>query len=235
MKKIVIALTALLAAGVCMATALCFSVLFAPKSVFSSSDSALRIVLDAGHGGIDCGVRGKTTGIKESDINLAITLALGEMLESSGFEVTHTRKTQAGLYGTTARGFKKRDMERRKAIVDEAKPSLLISVHQNFYPTSGSRGAQVFYEKNAEKSARFALALQTALNGLYAKEGVKNRKSATGDYFMLRISDCPSVIVECGFLSNPSDEKLLASSSWQKATAEAIVEGIKAYLYDYSS
>lgn len=222
-------------AGVLTATALCVSVLLSPQTVFSTSDSSLRIVLDAGHGGIDCGVRGKTTGVKESDINLAITLALGETLENDGFEVTHTRKTQAGLYGTTARGFKKRDMQRRKEIVEEAKPSLLLSIHQNFYPTSASRGAQVFYGQSSGKSEKFAHALQTALNGLYEQQGAKKRNTMTGDYFMLRISNCPSVIVECGFLSNASDEKLLASASWQKSIAETIANGIKAYLYDYSS
>ena len=89
------------------AVGLCVSVLNAPRAVAAMND-ALRIVLDAGHGGVDGGVVGRDTGVKESDLNLAITYKLKTALEDMGFEVFLTRKTEAGLYGTTAKGFKKR-------------------------------------------------------------------------------------------------------------------------------
>jgi len=189
----------------------------------------MRIVVDAGHGGIDGGVSGKNTGVKESDLNLSISLLVKEELEERGFEVFLTRKTEGGLYGTTAKGFKKRDMQRRKEIIEETKPCMLLSIHQNFYPSSSTRGAQVFYSAKSEGSKRFAEGLQNTLNELYLTQGVKGRKCKTGEYFMLECYPCPSVIVECGFLSNPKDEDLLSSKGWQSALAQTLAGGVLAY------
>ena len=113
----------------------------------SAFSEGMRIVVDAGHGGIDGGVSGKNTGVKESDLNLSISMALKEELEDMGFEVTLTRKTEAGLYDTTAKGFKKRDMQRRKEIIEEVKPALVISIHQLPYP-SGAGRAGILLEKD---------------------------------------------------------------------------------------
>ncbi len=188
------------------------------------------IVIDAGHGGVDGGVTGKKTGAKESDLNLAIALKTAEKLKDAGFEIVLTRKTQEGLYGVATRGFKKRDMQKRKEIASDANPSLLVSIHQNLYPTRSPRGAQVFYRKNDESSKLFANCLQSKLNGLYAEQNVKNRKETGAEYFMLDCVSCPSVIVECGFLSNAEDERLLISETWQQRIAENITAGILAYL-----
>ena len=190
----------------------------------------MRIVIDAGHGGMDGGVTGKKTGVKESDLNLAIALKTAEKLKDVGFEVVLTRKTEEGLYDVATRGFKKRDMQKRKEIAIEANPSLLVSVHQNLYPTRSPRGAQVFYRKNDENSRVLANRLQAKLNGLYAEQNVKNRKETGAEYFILDCVSCPSVIVECGFLSNVEDERLLISESWQRRIAENITAGILAYL-----
>ena len=205
------------------------------EQAVSAFSNEMRIVVDAGHGGIDGGVSGRTTGAKESDINLAVSLALQEELEDMGFAVTLTRKTEAGLYGTTAKGFKKRDMQRRKEIIEEAKPSLILSVHQNFYPTKVARGGQVFYSSKVEGSKRLAQSVQDSLNKLYAEKGVKERKISTGEYFMLECYPCPSVIVECGFLSNPLDEALLQSAAWRKRMAEELARGVLAYFADASA
>ncbi len=190
----------------------------------------MRIVIDAGHGGMDGGVTGKKTGVKESDLNLAIALKTAEKLKDTGFEVVLTRKTQEGLYGVATRGFKKRDMQKRKEIASQANPSLLVSIHQNLYPTRSPRGAQVFYRKNDENSRLFAVCLQSQLNGLYAEQNVKHRQETGAEYFMLDCVSCPSVIVECGFLSNTEDERLLISETWQQRIAENITAGILAYL-----
>ena len=215
------------------AIGLCVRALLAPQTVFSASQTEMRIVLDAGHGGVDGGVVGKTTGVKESDLNLAVTFRLKEAFEDMGFAVTLTRKTDAGLYGTTAKGFKKRDMQKRKEIVENADPALVLSVHQNFYPSSTSRGAQVFYSKKREESKRLALALQSSLNALYKTEGVKGRNASSGEYFMLECTSAPSVILECGFLSSPADEALLQSVAWQRKLAESVVAGVMAFLGDF--
>lgn len=214
------------------ALGLCVRVLSAPKTVFSLADEGMKIVVDAGHGGIDGGVTGIRTGVKESDVNLSVSLVLKEVLEDMGFEVVLTRKTEGGLYGAPTKGFKRRDMEKRKEIIEETDPALVISVHQNRYPAQSVRGGQVFYRKDDPPCEKFALALQERLNGLYEGEGVKTRKATAAEYYMLACTDAPSVIVECGFLSNAADEKLLTDASWQRKLADAIAAGVMAYLSD---
>lgn len=216
------------------AVGLCVSVLNAPRAVAAMND-ALRIVLDAGHGGVDGGVVGRDTGVKESDLNLAITYKLKTALEDMGFEVFLTRKTEAGLYGTTAKGFKKRDMQKRKEIIEQADPALVISIHQNFYPTRNTRGGQVFYSKESAGGQKLALAMQKNLNLLYKEEGVRSRNVASGQFFMLECADCPSVLVECGFLSNRADETLLTDEGWQKRLAESLSLGVMEYFSDVSA
>ncbi len=211
------------------AIALCVRALQLPQTVASLADTGMKIVLDAGHGGIDGGVTGKQTGIKESDLNLAITMRLKDVLTDMGFNVVLTRKTEAGLYDSIAKGFKKRDMQKRKEIIEEASPDLVLSIHQNYYPTQNSRGAQVFYLKDSN-GEKLALCIQNTLNTLYAETDAKGRKASVGDYFMLKCYDCPSVIIECGFLSNRKDEELLCSEHWQKKLVERIAVGILEYL-----
>ena len=227
MKKTFFAI--ILAVIVCFTTAvgLCVQAL-ATVQVAAFSDG-MRIVVDAGHGGMDGGVVGRRTKQKESDVNLWVAMALKEELTDMGFEVVLTRKTEAGLYDTTAKGFKKRDMQRRKEIIQEAKPSLILSIHQNFYPLKSARGGQVFYAATSEGSKRLALGVQERLNALYAGEGVKARKITAGEYFMLECYPCPSVIVECGFLSNERDDALLNTAAWRKQLAQAIAGGALDY------
>lgn len=228
MKKTYVAMVMAVIVAFSAAIGLCVRVLAAPRFV-SAFDCALCVVLDAGHGGIDGGVVGRNTGIKESDLNLSITYKLKDCLESMGFRVELTRKTDAGLYGTTAKGFKKRDMQKRKEIIEEADPALVISIHQNFYPTRNTRGGQVFYGKEQTGSRRLALTLQENINRLYAGEGARGRNAASGQFFILQCTDCPSVIVECGFLSNTEDERLLSSKAWQADLAKTIADGVMDY------
>ncbi|MBQ9730301.1 MAG: N-acetylmuramoyl-L-alanine amidase [Clostridia bacterium] len=196
----------------------------------SGVQSAMRVVIDAGHGGIDGGVTGKQTKTKESDLNLKIALLLGQRLEENGFDVVYTRKTASGLYDTTAKGFKKRDMLKRKEIIENANPSLVISLHQNYIGAAYCRGATVFYRKESEGGKRFAEEMQSRLNGLYQKSGVKPRKSVAGEFFLLDCADCPSILVECGFLSNVKDESLLLSPIFQSELVGVMSASITAYL-----
>ena len=216
------------------AVGLCVRVLTAPQAV-AAIDQAITIVLDAGHGGIDGGVSGKETKVKESDVNLAITYKVKTELEALGFAVVLTRKTEAGLYGAATKGFKKRDMQKRREIIEETDPAMVISLHQNFYPTRNTRGAQVFYNRENVSGQRLAVLLQRGLNVLYAKEGARGRSAASGDFYMLNCSDCPSVLVECGFLSNAADERLLTSEVWQKDLAVTLAEGVMEYFSDLSA
>ncbi len=232
MKKTFFAAALAVAVGFVAAVALCVQTLYSPQPVFSQAAAGMTVVVDAGHGGIDGGVTGRKTGKKESDLNLAIAFCLKDALEDKGFSVVLTRKTEAGLYDTTAKGFKKRDMQRRKEIVEAAQPAFVISLHQNFYPSRNARGAQVFYKKGALDGERFARLAQEKLNALYAEQGVKDRKATAGELFMLDCYDAPSLLIECGFLSNAADEALLVSVQWQRKIAESVAGSVLAYLSD---
>ena len=230
MKKRIICCITVIAIGFVSAVGLCLKTLFAPKAVFSETVNQMKIVVDAGHGGIDGGVVGRATKVKESDLNLQIAYRLKEVLEEKGFEVVLTRKTQGGLYGAPTKGFKRRDMQERKAVIERENPSYVISLHQNFYPSKSSRGAQVFYNSEYDTHKAFAEYLQAELNGVYEKQGVKHRKVSKGDFYMLQCTQAPSALVECGFLSNALDEELLVSGAWQEKIAVAIASGVLRFL-----
>ena len=223
MKKSWILTVIAMATGFCFAVMSCIAALRSPRAVAQSAN--MRIVVDAGHGGVDGGVVGVVSRRKESEVNLGIAFLLKDRLTDLGFSVTMTRATAAGLYDTTAPGFKLRDMKKRREICEAASPLLVISVHQNFFPSSSSRGGQVFYGTDNDSAKPFAESIQKELNALYKKEGVKARVCKTGDYYMLKLG-VPSVIVECGFLSNPKDDALLNTPSFCVKVSEAIVSGV---------
>ena len=228
----------LIVISVLLVTALTFVFCFSALSK-TSADGAysykIKIVLDAGHGGIDGGVCGVNTGVKESDLNLAVVKKLERLLISADFNVVLTRNSSAGLYGIATSNLKRRDMQKRREIIEEADPAMVISLHQNFYPTRNTRGAQVFYSKGNAGGQRLALLMQKELNVLYAKEGARARNAASGQFYMLECSDCPSVLVECGFLSNREDERLLTSEGWQKTLGQTIAASAMSYFSDFTA
>ena len=122
------------------------------------------VVIDAGHGGIDGGVSGKTSNVKESDLNLDIAKKLKAEFEKVGIKIVMTRSTFGGLYGTTAKGFKKRDMQRRISIINGANADLMISLHLNYFSSPKSRGATTFYKEGDNQGKVLAQYIQKFLN-----------------------------------------------------------------------
>ena len=120
-----------------------------------------------------------------------------------------------------------RDMKKRKEIIEQYKADMVISVHQNFCPLPSRRGGQVFYDKSSECGKALAELIQSAFNDM--EECVKKNTPLVGDYYMLKCTENPSVIVECGFLSNAEDEALLTSTEYQKKLAYAIFKGAVSY------
>ncbi len=221
--------------SVLLVTALTFILCFEALSrvpIGEASSSNIKIVLDAGHGGIDGGVSGVKTKVKESEINLAVVKKLQKYLEDAGMSVVLTRNSAAGLYGIANKNLKKRDMQKRKEIIKKAEPHLVVSVHMNKYSTSSRRGAQVFYRKDSEQGKRLAISIQESFNNM--KESVRKLSPLAGDYYILNCTDFPSVIAECGFLSNPEEEALLLTEEYQDSVAYAIFKGIVGYLSESS-
>lgn len=201
---------------------------FGASQAAKTNPQALTVVIDAGHGGIDNGVRGIKTNVDEADVNLTIARLLKGDFAAAGFNCVMTRTTEAGLYGTTEKGFKARDMQKRKQIIQDAEPDVVISIHQNYCPLPSKRGGTVFFEKSSEKSGALAKKIQAELNQI--NEGVKPNEALHGDYYMLKCTQAPSVIIECGFLSNEVDDELLNDSAYRERIAYAVFKGTISYL-----
>jgi N-acetylmuramoyl-L-alanine amidase len=220
-KKTLFAIIAIILLGVVV---LSVSLTYASKQTAKPLDAKV-IVLDAGHGGIDNGVVGKN-GTKESEFNLKMTFLLRDLLDDAGFKVVLTRENNDGLYGNTVKHRKRADMAARKKIIQKNNPDIIISIHANKYPSSDRRGAQVFFDEYNQSGMSLAKNVQANVNVLN-KEFVKRDFAAlSGDYFLLKCSRAPSIIMECGFLSNEEDEKLLADDKYCQRLAFCIYGGV---------
>lgn len=177
---------------------------FQPKPTYT-------IVIDAGHGGIDGGAIGKTTGITESELNLVYAKMLKQICEEYGMKVVMTRSDMAGLYNETAKSKKKSEMEKRKEIIKKANPDFVVSIHMNSFGSESVRGAHVFYAEGSTAGEALAQSIADVLskNISYAHKNAK-----IGDYYVLNCTSNPSVLVECGFLSNAEEEVLLQDEKY---------------------
>ena len=142
--------------------------------------------------------------------------------------VVLTRSTEAGLYGVATSNLKRKDMEKRRDIINKANPNLVVSIHMNKYSLSSRRGAQVFYKAGNENAKLLASSIQSCFNAM--EEAVRECSILTGDYYILNCTKYPSIIAECGFLSNPQDEELLITEKYQDSIAYNIFKGIVEYL-----
>lgn len=201
------------------------------RIVKTSSTISLNklIIIDAGHGGIDGGTVG-ISGVVESHINLKIALKLRELLEESGAIVFMTRDQDKGLYSDsgTVRQKKNEDLRNRKKIMDESNADLFVSIHLNSFSQQQYFGAQTFYPSNSEDSKKAAEYVQEELIKVI-NNGNQRVAKEKSDVYLLQGCSVPTILVECGFLSNPQEEKLLQKSSYQNKIALSIYLGIMRY------
>lgn len=186
------------------------------------------VVIDAGHGGDDPGKVGINKAL-EKDLNLKIAQRLRTLLEAQDIEVVMTRETKEGLYDANASNKKVQDMKRRIAIIDEARPVITVSIHQNSYQEEYVHGAQVFYYKDSTAGKALAETLQDCLIKMVDPENTRVAK-ANDSYYLLKKTDTPIVIVECGFLSNYVEAEKLCTEEYQEKIAWAVHMGILKYL-----
>ena len=190
------------------------------------------IILDAGHGGIDSGCV-SVNGAEEKDINLSIMLRLRDMLEASGFEVIVTRDADKSIHDSGVQGLgqqKLSDMQNRLKIINSCDNALFISVHQNQFTDSRYSGAQMFYPADSAESEQLAGILQKQFVSLLQPDNNRETKPVTDEIFLLDNANCPSVMAECGFLSNPDEAALLESEEYQAKVAFTIFTGICEYV-----
>lgn len=185
------------------------------------------VVLDAGHGGDDPGKVG-VNGAKEKEINLAVVQKIQKILEEEGISVILTRTKDARLDKNGQEYSKTEDMKTRVQVMNEAKPKLVVSVHQNSYPSEDVKGGQVFYFTHSAESQKYAEIMQEAIRTVDPSNHRQMKENET--YYLLKKTEVPALIVECGFLSNWEEAEKLIQDSYQEEMAKAIAEGIKSCL-----
>lgn len=193
-----------------------------------ASPKEICIVVDAGHGGSDPGKVG-TNGAREKDINLELAKKLKKLLEKENMTVILTRDSDTGLEPAGSTNKKAADMQKRCQIITDADPLFTVSIHQNSYPAPEVRGAQVFYYEQSAQGKELAEAIQNSLISEADPANTRTAKSNTS-YYLLKKTPTPTVIVECGFLSNPTEADLLLDPAYQDKLAKAICNGILSYL-----
>lgn len=181
------------------------------------------VVIDAGHGGSDPGKIGVNKSL-EKDINLQIAVLVREKLEKEHIKVTMTRENEDGLSSADATNHKADDMKKRVEIINESDASMVVSIHQNSYPSEEVKGAQVFYYTHSEEGKKMAEIMQE--NFRLSDTNNKRQAKENGTYYMLKKTKIPTIIVECGFLSNWEEAELLASPEYQEKVAQLICDGI---------
>lgn len=191
------------------------------------------IVLDAGHGGIDSGASSNDKTIYEKNINLSITLKLKELIEASGGLVILTRDDDSSLYeeseNKTIRQKYNENLKNRKKIVDESDADMFISIHLNSFTESKYSGAQTFYPEGMNDSKILAKSIQDELKRVV--DNTNNRVIKPRDnLYLLKNCKMPSVLIECGFLSNNKEANLLNDEKYQDKIAWSIYAGIQKYL-----
>jgi len=179
------------------------------------------VVIDAGHGGHDPGKVGVNDAL-EKDINLQIAEKVKAHLEKNGIEVVMTREDDV------MEDTKLEDMKKRVAVINKTKPVITVSIHQNSYSDPNVKGAQVFYYIDSEVSRGAASLMQGELRKVDT-ENTRQIKS-NSDFYMLKKTEVPTIIVECGFLSNPGEAEKLVSDEYQEEMAQAICSGILTWL-----
>ena len=186
------------------------------ETIGEAEKSDRIVVLDAGHGGTD-------SGKVEKDINLTITNSVKKILEKENIQVIMTRETDKQLAQS-----KVEDLKYRVKIMNETSPVLAVSIHQNSYHEENVFGAQVFYYQTSTEGEKAAGIIQDALQKVNPDNTKKIKANNT--YYILKKTEVPTVIVECGFLSNYKEAQKLVTEDYQKSVAEAVAEGILSYI-----
>ncbi len=178
------------------------------------------LVIDPGHGGEDGGAV-SVSGQKESDVNLAIALQLDQLMGFYGVHTLLTRETDVSIHdqsAATLREKKVSDLHNRAAMIQAVQNATLISIHQNSYPSQKYHGAQVFY---ADETLSLPLArqVQETFRAALDPENTRAAKPIASSVYLMNHISCRAILVECGFLSNPEEDRLLQEQAYQRKLA----------------
>lgn len=187
------------------------------------------IVIDAGHGGKDGGAM-SCTGIPESKLNLEIAQRLNDLFHLLGYSTRMIRNDDISIHtkGETLAAQKASDLKERVTLVNDTKNALLLSIHQNQFPQQKYYGAQIFYNSR-EESKQLAVSLQTAFVETLNPGSKRKAKPASGIYLMDHVKTT-AALIECGFISNPDEERRIRSDEYQKAVCSVIASTVSCFL-----
>lgn len=192
--------------------------------------SSHTVTIDAGHGIPDEGAQNEN-GLTEAGINLKIALKVQKLLEVSNCTVILTRSDENGIYdidSKTLREMKVSDMKNRVKIGNSSDSDIFVSIHLNKIPQNQYYGWQTFYKKNSEEGKNLSNYIQENLNQSIQIENKRVPQTISGKYIIENL-EIPTVIVECGFLSNPTEANLLTQNDYQDKIAWGIYCGIMDY------
>ncbi len=201
------------------------------RSVFSASNAPETLVIDAGHGGFDGGAVG-ADGVSEQHINLRIAQHTEALAVFFGIPAVMTRPDENALGfvdGRAIRENKVADIHERQRIAEQTENPVFLSIHLNKFEQPQYHGAQVFYSRNNPRSKELAETLQATLAEGIDPENNRRAKQAVNTIYLMKKLECPAVIVECGFLSNPAEAERLQQEEYQKQLAVCIISGYLRY------
>ena len=207
------------------------------ENMADSEKSAVTVVIDAGHGGEDGGASG-LGGITEKELNLEIASLLADMLRANGVDVVMTRTEDILLYDPNSdyHGRKKAlDLAARLKIARETPNSIFVSIHMNAFPQTQYSGLQVYYSKNDASSKKIADLIQINVKTYIQSSNNRKTKAATSSIFLLDRLETPAVLIECGFLSNDEECKLLSTNEYRKKLSFVIFCSLMDYISNNNS
>lgn len=190
------------------------------------------VIIDAGHGGIDGGTQA-ADGTLEKEINLAIGLKVNDYLISMGYDTVLIRDTDTSIHdesAVTIREKKVSDLKNRLKIIETTDNAILLSIHQNYFTQSKYSGAQVFYSGNNPESETLARTIQTNIADYIQTDNTREIKKSGSEIYLLNRATVPAVMVECGFLSNPDEARMLKDENYQQEMAFIIAISISDYI-----
>ncbi len=200
-----------------------FYILSSHASIISHNKKCI-IAIDAGHGGFDPGKVSKN-GVKEKEINLEISKRLQSTLNKAGYSALLSRQTDCSLNTPGAPHPKLSDLQNRTLFFQKSQATIAICIHQNSYSDSSVHGTQIFYSKNNTLNEQLATCIEYTVS--HSKLNKCRPSKCTNQYYILSHSTIPTILIECGFLSNPEEEMLLSNSDYQQQLCQAITAGIQ--------
>lgn len=227
-KKQLISSALMIFLGICLGAVLRFSYIL--DTFRADREDIKTIIVDAGHGMPDGGTVGYS-GTVEQEINLKISQKIKEVLEGKGYRVILTRADEDSLAKSddeTIRRMKVEDMHMRKKIMEKSDADLFISIHMNSYPDKSVNGLRFFYAANHPEIKELAEIIQGDISNITGAKAYAI-KTADKDLFLMKNPPIPAILAECGFLTNPEEEKKLSDSDYQAKIAWAIGDALDKY------